>query len=361
MRNRIAGGLLGAAALAAGLLGGPWMAAAQAAPAGPGPVIESVACNDVATLNGDIAAADTSGTPTIIYLAPTCVYELTSNAAGTPGGTRGPVGLTPVTGNVTLVGRLTTIERSSSASGPFRIAEVSGFGASLTIEGITLRDGLAAGGRPSTGKAADGGCLLAFGGEPVAPTSDGLIGARLILRNSTVVGCDASDGGAIYLAAGSTGYFYKTKVLDNTAAAQGGGLYLEYGASAQIVASLVLGNSAVTNGGGAYSDGALTVIGSTLTRNYASADGGAVYTDSGQTTLQGANLLYNAAGGDGGGLAAVGGSDAVKFSIIEMNNAQGDGGGIWVGGGSVWLLNTFVARNRPENCAPTAAVRGCYL
>ncbi len=378
MRKRIAGGMLGASVLAAGLLAGPWLAAAQAAPAGPGPVTESVACNDVTTLNNDIAAADLSGTPTIIYLASSCVYVVSTNAGGEMGGSRGPVGLTPVTGNVTLVGHLTTIERSTALdTPPLRIAEVSGFNATLTIEGITLRGGVAAGGRPVNGKGSDGGCLLAFGGEPVSPTIGGLLGARLILRDSKVIGCDSSDGGGIYLASGSSAYLYKTDVLDNTAAGQGGGVYQEPGTSAQIVASLISGNSASIpsdgvgissrnvvisgNGGGVYTDGTLTLTGSTLTKNYGALDGGAVYTDSGQTTLQGSNLLYNAAGSDGGGIAAAGGSDSVEFSIIEMNDAQGDGGGIWVGGGSVWMLNSFVARNLPENCAPGGAVRGCYL
>ncbi|MHB1433229.1 MAG: hypothetical protein ACYCVZ_14050 [Streptosporangiaceae bacterium] len=353
--------MLGVSVLAAGLLAGPWMAAAQAAPALPGPVTESVGCNDVTTLNNDIAAADLTKTPTIIYLAPSCVYVLTTNAGGSPDGTRGPVGLFPVTGNVTMVGHLTTIERSATATGPFRIAEVSGPGAMLTIEGITLRGGVAGGGRPSPGKAADGGCLLAFGGEPASPTIGGLLGARLILRDSKLINCDASDGGAIYLAFGSSAYLYKTDVLDSAAAAQGGGLYLESGASARIVTSYIAGNDATTNGGGIYTAGSLTLTGSTLTRNYGGADGGAVYTASGQTSLQGSNLLYNAAGSDGGGLAAIGGSASVEFSIIEMNDAQGDGGGIWAGGGSVWLLNSFVARNLPENCAPGGAVRGCYL
>ncbi len=367
MRKRIAGGVLGAAMLASGLLAGPWMAAAQAAqaaPAGPAPVTESVACNDVTTLNNDIAAADLSGTPTIIDLASGCVYMLTTAETGLVGGVHGPVGLTPVTGigNVTLVGHLTTIERSTAPdTPPFRIAEVYGLGASLTIEGITLRNGFAAGAPRGPGESGDGGCLLADGG--LLTVSPSLLSAvRLVLRDSTLENCAASQGGGIYLASGTAGYLYKTDVLHSTAVTNGGGIYLEPGSTARIGVGYLARNSSSGNGGAIYSAGqGLTLTESQLFQNSALLEGGGLYSDGTVATLDGSTLEFNQAGTMGGGVSAEGGTTNIRFSVIEANEAGTSGGGIWQGGGTVWMLNSFLGRNLPENCAPGGAVRGCYL
>ncbi|MHB1433230.1 MAG: hypothetical protein ACYCVZ_14055 [Streptosporangiaceae bacterium] len=364
MRIRIAGGVLGAAMLASGLLAGPWMAVAQAAPAGPAPVIESVGCNDVTTLNSDIATADSTGTPTIIDLAAGCVYQLTTVETGVVGGIHGPVGLTPVTGTVTLIGHLTTIERSTAVGTPaFRIAEVFGLGASLTIEGITLRNGLAAGRPRISGESGDGGCLLADGSLITPSVTPSLPSAvLLVLRDSTLENCGAAQGGGIYLAGGTAGYLYKTDVLHSTAVTDGGGIYLEPGSTARIGVGYLARNSAGGNGGAIYSAGqSLTLTGSQLFQNSASSEGGGVYSDGTVTNLNGSTLEFNQAGTMGGGVSAEGGTTNVRFSLIEANDAGTSGGGIWQGGGTVWMLNSFLGRNLPNNCAPGGAVRGCYL
>ena len=97
-----------------------------------------VPCNDVAALKTAINNANTSGGS--IVLASRCVYSLTEadNADD---------GLPEITGNVRISGgERTTIQRSPSATGGFRIFHVQQSG-SLSLDSVTVRGGDAAGTR----------------------------------------------------------------------------------------------------------------------------------------------------------------------------------------------------------------------
>jgi hypothetical protein len=110
-------------------------------------------------LIADINAANTAGgANTIVLTAPTTSpYDLTAVNNTTDGATGTPVifGRTRrvAADNLTIVGNGDTIERSAASGTPaFRLFDVAG-GASLTLENMTLQNGLAYG----AGAAAQGG------------------------------------------------------------------------------------------------------------------------------------------------------------------------------------------------------------
>ena len=89
-----------------------------------------------------IEAANADPDATTIDLDDDCTYNLTAAYAADPDG-YGPVGLPPITTPITLLGSNTTITRNATAA--FRLFYVTTTG-SLTIENVTLSNGLAQGG-----------------------------------------------------------------------------------------------------------------------------------------------------------------------------------------------------------------------
>src|SRR5262249_32434304 len=134
----------------------------------------------VSDLIADINAANlASGSNTIILTAPTSSpYVLTAVNNTTDGAT----GL-PVVNNrnhLTIVGNGDTIERSSDAGTPsFRLFDVARTG-SLTLQNVTLRNGLAFG----SGKAADGGAIY----------NQGTLALNAVaMQNNTAFGSDGQS------------------------------------------------------------------------------------------------------------------------------------------------------------------------
>lgn len=200
-----------------------------------------------------------------------------------------------------------------------------------------------------------------------------------------------ADAGALLTVTGAT-------FVDNTAGMGGGGIYNYLGAN--LTKDTFIGNSAPVGGAMDNNDGAATVTGSTFRQNRASSDGGGLYNDEGAATvtdttfdqntarsdggaiystdgvpitgvatlaISGSQIRGNLAGEDGGGIYLAdtsgtpgGGSLALTGSQVRGNVAGTDGGGIYnFGGVTVTLTNAVVARNHPDNCAPTASVPGC--
>src|SRR5262249_21256835 len=119
-------------------------------------LLTAYAAATAAQLVADIKAANTSGgANTITLTAPTTSPYVLSAVNNK---TDGPTGL-PVVGkkdSLTIIGNGDTIERSSAAGTPaFRLFDVAG-GASLTLQNITLENGLV----PGSGGAAEGGAIF---------------------------------------------------------------------------------------------------------------------------------------------------------------------------------------------------------
>ncbi len=371
MRTSWKNGAVRSAVLISGLVAAaPWVVAAQAAPSARPAAFStvSIACGDVAGLNAAITAANTSGIPTRILLAPGCAYTLTTPAPG--GGLRGPNGLAAVTGDVTLVGHVTTIQRAMSAKTQFRIAAVSGPSGELTIRGVTLSGGIAHGGGPSPA----GGCVIVGGGEPVAPTRDGgFSGARLNLIDSKVENCTAANGGGIYVSTFGSALISGSVLISNSVTGDGGAVYDAAGGQASILSSYVGGNQAAYHGGGVYLGSeilnpppngplrpAVTVAGSVLSEN-SGYEAGGIYNGGQVLAIQGSRLMFNSATTFGGGLSDYGQDTSILLSQFTRNTAGITGGAVYNGSGATMsVIASVFFYNHPNNCSPAGTVWSCY-
>lgn len=321
MRMKPARAIVSAMAVATGVLGTvTGMSVAQAQPAGPSvPIVVSVPCS-VPALISAITTANAAIGPSILNLSPTCTYVLTTvNVTGS----NGPDGLPIITNDITLHGGATIITRSGVAP-PFRIFEIGGAGAKLTVQSV----------RVSNGEAGDGGCYL---------VDDS---ASLVLTNSIVSDCSAEG--------------------------EGGGVYIGDSAFAAISASLLRGNLAGDDGGAISNEPApksdevnvtplvisypSLVIGNThITNNVAYDEGGGIY-NNGPMVLGGSAVGFNFAVTDGGGIANY--DDEILQNTAVSGNASVTGGGIWEDGDTA-LINSLVSGNFPNNCRPFGSIPLC--
>lgn len=172
-----------------------------------------------------------------------------------------------------------------------------------------------------------------------------------------------------------------TEIRGNTASAPGGtanGGAAGNGGTLTLTRTRVVGNHATAPDGGTVTGGAisvgpegdLTLNGSTVRGNTASAlggtaRGGGISNDLGGTvTTERSWISKNTAKAPDGGTARGGGifnavgTTTLNHSAVTENRA-GDGGGIFEESGTVTLNDTEVKRNRPNNCAPPDSVPGC--
>jgi hypothetical protein len=263
-------------------------------------VPSSFTAGTVADLIADINAANTAGGSNTITLVAGTTFTLTAVDNTTDGATGLPV--VAANNTLTIVGNSDTIERSTASGTPaFRLFDVAS-GASLSLENMSVQNGLAHG----SGLAAEGGAMLNQG--------------SLTLSGVTV--------------------------QNNTAQGYTGGY--------------TGGNAA---GGGIYSSGSLTVQNSTIQNNQAlggagasanffggggggSAFGGGMYISGGTATLTRVTVSSNTArGGDGGrGGCEAGGSGTLRDTPGGAGG-NGLGGGLYVAGGTIDVHNDTVSAN----------------
>ena len=244
---------------------------------------------DVSSLIADINAANKQGgastitltTPTTSPYILSAVNNATNGANGLPviGGSKAV--------NLTIIGNADTIERSTATGAPaFRLFDVAG-GSSLTLESVTLQNGVARG----AGAAADGGAIFNQG-------SVTLVGATL--QDNAAVGSNGADG----LVTQATRKTTQSSSLNGQAG----------------------GNAA---GGGIWSSGSVTLEGGTiLQQNQALGGQGGV----GGMAVNGSTVVYAGNGGAGGGglgggLCEAGGSVNVTNATLAGNTAAGGAGG----------------------------------
>jgi hypothetical protein len=145
----------------------------------------------------------------------------------------------------------------------------------------------------------------------------------------------------------------------------GGGIYNS--GALRVIDSVISGNFARYWGGGIYNSGALTVINSTVTSNkvsntcglYCASDGGGIYNYSGtvaisNSTLSGNSVVRQCArcAAAGGGIYNLNGAIAISNSTLNGNSVvakcystcNGVGGGIW-NSGTLTASNTTISGN----------------
>ncbi|MFB9839131.1 hypothetical protein [Actinoallomurus acaciae] len=273
----------------------------------------SVPCSAAALVTA-VNAANATGSGTLL-LASNCNYVLTAPSATG----RGPDGLL-ITGNVNIIGGVSTRISRSTAAVPFRIIEVAS-GAVLGLRNVFVSGGLT---------------------DNTVPTNDtggGILNSRgtITLVHTTITGNTADNGAGISNDSGRL-ILSKTLVQANTTRATGGG------------------------GGGIYNDGSLTIQVSIVRGNRANTDGGGLYNgQGGRAELIQSTVDQNTAGATGGGIFnAADGRLILNRTLVEANTAT-NGGGIFNAGlaSRVTVITSIIRRNTPNNCAPTGSVAGC--
>jgi hypothetical protein len=245
-------------------------------------------------LIADINAANKAGGTNTITLAANTTFDLTAVNNTTDGASGLPVISSKKGGdNLTIIGNGDTIERSTAAGTPaFRLLDVA-TGNSLTLQNVTLQNGLAQG----SGYGSDGAAIFNQGTVTVS---------------------------------GST-------LSNNSAAWEGGGIFNFLNGTLTVSGSTLSGNTAYI-GGGIYNLGTLTVSGSTLSGNSAYNAGG-IYTSGGTATITGCILSGNTATLAGGGIYINGDTVTISGSTLSGNSAS-KGGGIYISGGTVTVKNS---------------------
>ena len=165
-------------------------------------------------------------------------------------------------------------------------------------------------------------------GEGAGIFNDGNLTLRnVLIRNNGNVSTGDADGGGIFLDDGATLDALNVEIRDNVADnKQGGGLYIKNGAVATLKNTTIAGNMA-KDGGGIYNDSnATSLFNVTLSGNSASSKGGGLHSD-GTAALDHVTVASNSAS-SGGGIFAENSSTSIttKNSLFASNtggNANG--------------------------------------
>jgi parallel beta-helix repeat protein len=266
----------------------------------------------------------------------------------------------PTTLDAQRQGRVLYITGNPPAGRWTELVEVSGRASSLTIEGLRITGGDAAGlGGGVRGLDAGGGVYVTAATATIrdnqvfsntADLGGGLYldQSDLTLTDNTVTANTAyEEGGGLYLGE-SNATLGGNSVSNNTAAYHGGGLYL-YVSAAALNANTVSYNTAYwVGGGGMYLDGSdATLSGNTLAHNTAGEDGGGLYLDGSNATLSDNTISSNTAD-DGGGLY-VDESDATFNSNVFLSNTARAGGGLYLRRSAPTLNGNTVSSNSADN------------
>jgi hypothetical protein len=320
----------------------------------------------VADLVRDIGLANQAGGTNTITLsaAPSSPYTLTAVDNTTDGATGLPV--IAAGDNLTIVGNGDIIGRSTASGTPaFRLLDVAA-GATLTLQNLTLTNGLASG----SGVSAQGGAIysqgaLTLNGVTVQNNkAQGSIGAHGV---STISGNGGAGGGGgdafgggVYVA-GGTATLTNDTLSGNSAQGGQGGTGGLGGGDPDVVGGPG-GSGGDAFGGGVYvAEGIATLTNDTLSGNSAQGGQGGVggiKEGSGQGGAGGSG-----GNGFGGGLCAVQGAITLTNDTLSGNHAQGgfggndndgnggnggnaSGGGLFIlGSSTITLANTLIAQD----------------
>ena len=131
-------------------------------------------------------------------------------------------------------------------------------------------------------------------------------------------------------------------ISGNSASSDGGGIYNTSGGTLWVTNSTISGNSAAESGGGIYNSGTLWVLNSTISGSSATSDGGGVHTDSDaattlHNTIVAGNLSNTPDADDLSGDVLAGssynlvGDAASSGGLVDKNDEQGENHGNIVG------------------------------
>ena len=288
----------------------------------------NVADGDVDALKIAIASANANGQNDTIDLAPDGTYLL----ASVNNSTNGPNGLPVIGGDsghkLTINGHGAVIERSTIFTPAFRILQI-GPGADVTLDGLTIVNGLAMGLSPELG----GGIFNDRG--------------TLSVTNCTLRGNSANLGGWIYNNVGSSGSarlsVTNSTFRDNftTFGISGGGSAtlsiidstFSFNSGAAIVNDGGLGNATLRVTNSTFSGGICIANGSQLGDNSSVEIGNSILQNPSSEPSVGNNtfgtvtsLGYNLSSDDGGGFLTKAGDQINKDPMLDPAALQDNGG-----------------------------------
>jgi hypothetical protein len=281
----------------------------------------------VSDLIADINAANLAGgTNTITLTAPTTSPYVLTAVDNT---TDGPTGLPVITGRskpdtLTIIGNGDTIERSTASGTPaFRLFDVAS-GASLTLQNLTLQNGLAFG----SGSSAEGGAIFNQG--------------TLVLSSVTAQG-NVAQGSC-----GTTGTATKRHQSGGSGGngqdAAGGAIWSNFALTLEN-GTLVQNNLALAGDGGDAYPAGFNAFGG----DGGNAYGGGVYIGGGTAGLADGSLSGNNADGGYGG---TGGQDGLGGYINNGRAGGAVGGGLDAASGTVQITNVSVLNNHADQHVP---------
>ena len=314
--------LVATAAVAAAVLAS--VAAAQ-------PVLAATTACTVPALAAAITAANGGASGGTVTLPSGCVYTLTVQRNATDGGT----GLPVITGKVTIQGNGATIARSAKAgTAAFRILDVAKNG-HLTLNSLTLKNGLADNGAQGGGAIFNHGTLSVTSGtftgnsSPARTgTSGGAIDSSgtLTVTTSTFSGNSAQEGGGIFNQ--QTATVTKSTFTDNNATIFGGGALVDGAGTTTVTGDTFVGNTG-PGGGAIDNDATVNVTNSTFVNNTAGSNGGGAVVNFGTAKITQSTLSGN---------TSPFGADLLNFTgdtlSVGMSIVAGGLGGSNCGGGS---------------------------
>ncbi|MGH3217981.1 MAG: choice-of-anchor Q domain-containing protein [Streptosporangiaceae bacterium] len=309
---------------AAVLIGGVTGAVAVSAPA-----LAQTPCTAAALISAITSANKANGTVT---LTSGCTYTLTAINNTTD---NGGVGLPVITGKVTIQGSGATIARSTASGTPvFRIFDVSSSG-SLTLNSVTISNGLANNSTQGGGGIFNHGTLTITGStftSNSAPATTGTSGGAinnsgtLKLSTSTFTGNTAQEGGGVFNQKAAT--ITSDTFSGNTATVYGGGALLNAAGTMTVTGSTFTGNTG-PGGGAIDNDTTLNISDSTFSANTGGTNGGGALDNFGSTTITQATFSGNSSPYGANILNYTGFTLKMSMSIV----ANPQGGGPNCGGG----------------------------
>jgi hypothetical protein len=223
-------------------------------------------------------------------------------------------------------GASTTTISAGNLSGVFHV--ISG---TLTMSGVTIRDGAASNG---AGVMVNNGASLVLSQSVVrnnAATEGGggvgllTSGASISLDRVQVLNNTAQYGGGVYIYDGSL-TATDTTVDGNTTTQWAGGIYIEHGTGVlnRVTSS---NNSAGLEGGGIMLEGGaatLSITNATVSGNGSAVGGGGIYVWSGALTVSASTIANNDAPSGAGIYLRVGGSASLSSTIVAGNTGSGN-------------------------------------
>ena len=274
-------------------------------------------------------------------------------------------------------------------------------GGELTLENITLTDGMATGTptAPLEEKCGGGifvkaGCKAKLKNCTIKNCKADKFGGgicsegELTLDGGTIGGssADANEaqyGGAICVRESGSVSMKSGFLTANKVSALGGGVYVDNSASFKMDGGEIKTNEATSGGGGVYAkSGTFTLSGSaSIESNTASGDGGGIYVDStGKLVIKGGSIKSNMATktseypGNGGGVYVYGGGSTevrldMSGGLIEgnsagkdgSNNYEGSGGGVYIKSGIFTMTGGEIKTNNAKNGGGVALDKGGTL